>query len=80
MADVLVVFRIDGIAMDTRPLSSEQAYLVMLAFLEGLYRRTRSDDLGAILGGLALLKDGRPADPAALSDWNDAVNSVLADL
>lgn len=63
--------------MNERSISQLQAYRAMVAFLEGLYERTRSDDLGAILGGLALLDDDQPADPAALSDWEDAVRAVL---
>lgn len=48
----------------------------MYAFLEQVYRRTGSDDLGALLGGMSLLKDGGTADPAAWEDWEEAVRKV----
>lgn len=63
--------------MSEQNISQKQAYEAMLVFLERLYKRTGFDDLGAVLGGLMLLKDGRPADPAALSDWDEAINAVL---
>jgi len=64
---------------DMTQMNHEQAFRAMVIFLEGLYQRTGSDDLGGILSGLALLKDGRPADAAAWSDWQDAVTAVLRD-
>ncbi len=45
----------------------------MLIFLEGYYARTRSEDVGALLGALRLLPDGRTADPAAMEDWQAVV-------
>jgi len=49
-------------------LTIEQAYLAMFYFLEDLYERTHSDDLGGFLGSFRLLNDRKPADPAAWSD------------
>ena len=57
-------------------LSTKQAYLAMLKFLEGLYERTHSDDLGGFLGGFQILEDGEPTDAAAWIDWLDAVSAV----
>lgn len=37
---------------------------------------TQSDDVGSLLGGMSLLSDGEPADPAYLSEWNEAVEKV----
>jgi hypothetical protein len=36
----------------------------MLAFLDAFYQKNRSDELGALLGSMSLLKDGIPADSA----------------
>lgn len=34
------------------------AYTAMYEFLVGYYERTKSDDVGALLGGMSLLADG----------------------
>jgi hypothetical protein len=57
-------------------LTKQEAYAAMLAFLEDVFQRTESDDLGALLGGMSLLKDGGTADPAAWADWEAAVRKV----
>jgi len=54
-------------------LTIEQAYQSMVCFLEAYWERTQSDEIGALLGGLALDADGRPMDPAAWSDWLAAI-------
>jgi hypothetical protein len=60
-------------------LSDMQAYAAMTRFLEGVYARGRSEDIGALLGALALLPDGRPADPAFEGDWRAAVALALSE-
>ena len=57
-------------------LSKREAYAAMYTFLEHVYERTESDDLGALLGGMSLLKDGGTVDPAAWHDWEVAVAKV----
>jgi hypothetical protein len=57
----------------------DQAYLAMFYFLDALYQRTHSNDLGGFLGGFRKLNDGKPADPAAWSDWIEAINRVLSE-
>ena len=57
-------------------LSKREAYTAMFAFLEEIYQRTESADLGALLGGMSLLKDGGTADPAVWADWEAAVSKV----
>lgn len=42
----------------------------------GLYQRTRSDELGSLLGDLSLLEDGITADPAAWGDWLRCIEKV----
>ena len=54
-------------------LTKREAYEAMYAFLEALYDRTQSDDIGALLGGMSLLDDGGTADPAVWDEWEDAV-------
>jgi hypothetical protein len=54
-------------------LSTREAYEAMFRFLEAHYDRTGSDELGALLGGLAIDEDGEPMDPAAWTDWLAAV-------
>jgi hypothetical protein len=57
-------------------LSTPDAYRAMFRFLEAYYDRTGSDELGALLGGLAIDEDGQPMDPAAWTDWLAAVRDV----
>ena len=58
-------------------LSEQQAYLAMFSFLEAEYRLTSSDEIGGLLGGLSLLPDGSPADPAVKEQWREAVAAAL---
>jgi hypothetical protein len=57
-------------------MTSEQAFQAMVLFLERHYERTKSDDIGALLGDLQLLEDGDTADPAALSEWTECVHAA----
>lgn len=59
-------------------LTEDQAFHAMFAFLEAHYRRTRSDELGALLGALSSLPDGQPADAAVKADWSAAVAAALS--
>jgi hypothetical protein len=54
-------------------LSKQEAYAAMFAFLEHWFGLTKSDELGALLGSMSLLPDGRTADPALWEDWCAAV-------
>jgi hypothetical protein len=45
----------------------------MFDFLERVYNRTRSDSLGALLGSMSTTTDGRPADPAVWTEWEESV-------
>jgi hypothetical protein len=57
-------------------LSQHQAYLAMLSFLEEIYLRTQSDEIGLLLGGLLLASDGRPTDSAHWDEWQSAVRKA----
>lgn len=63
----------------TDPISIQQAYVAMFRFLESYYDRTHADEIGALLGGMAIDEDGQPMDPAAWSDWLAAVREVASE-
>lgn len=54
-----------------------QAYAAMFRFLDQLYLRTKSEELAGLLGGMSMLDDGSPADPAIVNDWREAVEYAL---
>ena len=60
-----------------KTMTDKQAYAAMFYFLEQLYKRTKSDDLGGFLGGMSMLQNGSTADPAVLHDWDKAVEFAL---
>jgi hypothetical protein len=64
--------------MNLGHMTDKQAYAAMFRFLEGVYERTKSNDIGGLLGSLSLLPDGSPADPAFIEDWREAVQFALA--
>jgi hypothetical protein len=49
----------------------------MIEFLDTYYQQTQSDDIGALLGSLQLLEDGKPADPAMWHDWLQCIEKIL---
>jgi hypothetical protein len=63
----------------TDPLSIEEAYQAMFEFLDAYYARTKSDEVGGLLGSLAINHDdGIPMDPGAWDDWLRAVERARA--
>lgn len=56
-----------------QPLTVEQAYRAMLAFLEREVELTESSDLADLLAGYRLDEDGRTSDPALWEEWLEAV-------
>ena len=55
-------------------LSLEEGYKAMLLYLDAHWRRNgKPDEIGGLLGGMALAEDGEPMDPAAWADWEEAV-------
>ena len=58
-------------------LDKREAYLAMFSFLEDYYKRTKSDEVGSILSGMCLMKDGKPMDPAYWDEWQEAVQRSL---
>ncbi|HEX4352444.1 MAG TPA: hypothetical protein VHZ95_06010 [Polyangiales bacterium] len=57
-------------------LTVRQAYEAMFVFLEEIWRRTRSPELGSMLGDMSLLGDGGTADPAVWVEWQAAVHEA----
>ena len=53
------------------------AYTAMFKFLDREYELTKSDDIGALLGGMSLLENGSTADAGAWEDWLEAVGQAL---
>lgn len=53
-----------------------ETYKAMQIFLEKIYNRTYSDDIGALLGDMIILEDGKPADSAIWKDWIEAIKKA----
>ena len=62
---------------EEKMLTVEDAYDAMVDYLEKIYRKTNLDYVGSLLGGMAILEDGKPADSGILGDWNKAINKIL---
>lgn len=60
-------------------ISQEQAYRAMFVFLERYYELTQTDDVGALLGSMRLLEDGRPVDAAMWEEWQACIRDVTAE-
>ena len=59
-------------------LTSLQAYNVMFKLLEDFYNKTKSDDIGSLLGIMCFFPDGGTADPAIWHDWQKATEQKKA--
>ena len=59
-------------------LTPDQAYLAMYSFLDAHYQRTKSDDIGALLGSMSFLPGGSTADPAVAVEWQEAVRAATS--
>ncbi|WP_197526547.1 hypothetical protein [Botrimarina colliarenosi] len=64
--------------MEEIKLTPEQAYLSTFAFLEGIYRVTRSNELGTLLGSMLLRAEGGTADPAIAGEWEQAMRQAIS--
>lgn len=61
----------------TENLTLLEAHKAMCSFLSNYYfQMGKPDEIGALLGDLRLLQDDTPVDPAAWSDWLEAVRNV----
>ena len=50
-----------------------QAYNIMFKLFEDFYKKTKSDDIGSLLGIMCFFPDGNTADPAIWHDWKKAI-------
>jgi len=55
----------------------QQAFYAMVLFLEKQFESTQDDGIAMLLGDLRILPEGITADPAAWSEWKEAVQTVL---
>jgi hypothetical protein len=61
-------------------LKSSQAFLAMGRFLRGYADRTKGEgDIATLCSGVHVESDRMSSDPAALSDWQECVTSVLVE-
>lgn len=51
-------------------------YRIFFRYLDYIWNSEEHDWLAALLGGMSLLADGSPADPAYEYDWNNAVEKI----
>ena len=59
-------------------LDEMSAYQAMIVFLEYYYQNTKDDGIGALLGSMQLIDEGKPADQGMWDDWMKAVTAVSA--
>lgn len=60
-------------------LDASQAFLAMHGFLLGYFERTQGKgDIATLCSGVEIQADRMSSDPAALSDWEKAVDEVLS--
>jgi hypothetical protein len=63
----------------TEALTNEEAFKAMVVFLEAFYARTKSADVGGLLGDLMRRQECGTADPAAWADWLESVRKARSD-
>ncbi len=60
-------------------MTEREGFVAMFKFLEQHWERNgRPDELGALLGSMAMLEDDLPADAGIWGDWLDAVKAAQA--
>lgn len=52
-----------------------QAFNAMVKFLEIYYKKTASNDVGALLSDMLFFHNGQTADPAAWYNWMNAIET-----
>lgn len=52
-----------------------EAYIAAILFLDHIYKQTKFDDLGSLLGDMSLLEDNLPVDFAIWEDWLEAISN-----
>jgi hypothetical protein len=57
-------------------LSNLEAFKAMQCFLLKYFERTKSEDIGSLLGDVQLLQDNMTLDPAAWNDWLKCIEEI----
>lgn len=57
-------------------LNSREAYSAMFKFLEKYYEETHSEEIGGLLGSMAISSDGFPMDSGYWNEWLSIVKKV----
>jgi hypothetical protein len=66
--------------LDDVALTASQGFRAMAKFLSGYFERTnRTGSVRTLVGDVEIESDGSSTDPAALSDWQECVMTVLAE-
>ena len=60
-------------------LTAKHAYKARYLFLDEIYFRTKSIDIGVLLGGMSLLADGSTADNTVQPRWEAAIETAAKD-
>ncbi len=60
-------------------MNEKEAYRAMFYFLENYYQKTKSSEIGGMLGGMSILQDGGTADPAFWEEWKLAFERATKD-
>jgi hypothetical protein len=64
--------------LDDVVLTASQGFRALAKFLQVYSKQTKGmGPVGPLVGDVEIEGDGRSTDPAALSDWAEAVNEVL---
>lgn len=62
-----------------KTITEEQAFEIMISFLEHYFNRSNSDDIRSVLGDLLHSKYGETSDPGAWYDWQESLNKAKID-
>ena len=60
-------------------LTEIHAYNANFLFLDEIYERTKSDDIGTLLDAMSLLADGSTADNTVQARWEAAIEAAAID-
>lgn len=60
-------------------LTKEEAYKSMVLFLEIYQGEINSEEIGELLGDMALLGDDKTAKPSVWCEWMDCIHKIMMD-
>lgn len=62
--------------MNDKLFNSEVALKAAILLLEKYYKNTESDDIGALLGDINLVRSCETADPAVWKEWEECIKEA----